>query len=1157
MLLLRELWGTSPSRTALVVGLTILSAVGTSLGAALAGPLLLHRSGTVFALLALSLSVMTLGKLSISLIAARLTSDWAYDVRRRLCRVAFGQDLHSLERTPVGELLDRIDGDVHQVAMGLRTHGVSILSSFFLCGFSVLTAFFLWWPVGVCALLMCCLLAAVLLRPLRRIGLSREREEEAWSDLVAVMEEAVHGQDDVRTAAGRPWVLQLFAQRAAVVLDRAKKVWILAGTVITASVSMIHLVLGVVVVAGSWALGTGRIDAARLTSIWLLMGAFALAVEHVSQILPELQNVLGAWGRIRTLADSPQEPVGGLTCSQGDLTIQGLTFRYPSDEPEAPALCDLNLTFTRGRSYALVGRTGSGKSTLAKVLTRAVDVPRGTVRLGDTDLCDLDLKNLRTWVGMIPQRTEILTGTLAENIALFDPDLLPEADRALRELGLQSWVEDLPDGIDTRLGEGGRTLSAGQAQLVAFARLLVRAPEVVVLDEATARMDSFTEQRVRRAAERLLRGRIGIVIAHRLSTVEHCDEVIVLAEGSVVEAGPLRDSHRFAQLLSAGRTNTGQKDTDLSAPTIGPQPARCEAASSSVTGPEALSVAPGPRPARPAAPRVRTLREIFRLTTNDARLSYGSLVLFLVIMLTAVDGSVLPWLWADLVDGHGGTQGPAVGLVLALLLPMPLYFLTRCWFAQWWVCQMLRINLRLVHGQTGPGRAGSHTPAEVVAQGGDSERVVDLADNLLDQTICLFVVVSAVCVAGTVVPGLFFAGIVLLSALAAACFTSLLDRRAHRTVLARGVFATMLSSSLSAARTVKLAGATGAVLNRLAQLDRTRSDLQRREIAAQVWATSTTTVGAGLLPIAAWALYLDGRLSAGATLVAVATLGSAEWFAWTTSALVSRFPSARVWTRRTTAMTGAASYSASVPGVDLGAGTAPGPPASPRVPLQRMELRGFAAVHDDGSLGVRQVDLTVERGQVVLVLGPVGSGKSSLLRALAGLVHHTGTLAWNGERVTEPEHFLRPHQIGYVAQLPRVLSGSVVDNIRLGHDLDPRTALTTAQLDHDLARTGTDLLIGHKGARLSGGQVQRLALARALAPDPELLVVDDVSSALDVTTEASVWKALRHRGTTVIGCTSRRVALEQADHVVVLLAGRIVDRGTWKHLEGAWGHLAG
>ena len=251
----------------------------------------------------------------------------------------------------------------------------------------------------------------------------------------------------------------------------------------------------------------------------------------------------------------------------------------------------------------------------------------------------------------------------------------------------------------------------------------------------------------------------------------------------------------------------------------------------------------------------------------------------------------------------------------------------------------------------------------------------------------------------------------------------------------------------------------------------------------------------------------------------MATLGAARWFAWTTASLVSQLPSARVWTRRTVAMAGVGAYSAAVPGVDLSAGTAPAPAAAAAQPAAPPGAAPASARCTRTARSASQdIDLTVERGQLVLVVGPVGSGKSSLLRALAGIVHHTGALRWNGEPVTEPELFLRPNQVGYVGQLPRVLSGTVADNIRLGHEVDAAEAVATAQLEHDLAAAGGGLalLIGHKGTRLSGGQLQRLALARALAPRTELLIADDVSSALDVTTEldavAGAARPRRHRG---------------------------------------------
>jgi ABC-type multidrug transport system fused ATPase/permease subunit len=1186
MRLLRDLWATSPRRTAVVALLIVLSAGGTAAGAALAGPVLLHRSGAMFLILVVALVIAVLGDVAIGLIMARVTADWAADVRRRLCRVSFGRDLPTLETTPVGEMLDRIDGDVAQVASEIRGPGVRIAQAVTLGLLSTATAMVVWWPAGLTMLALAALLVVGLRQPTRRIAPARMHEEEAWSDLAAVMEESIHGQDDVRTSLARPYVLRLYAQRASQVLARGRRVWTMSAKVTAIATGITRAGIALVVIGGVWALVTGRVDGARLTAIWLLAMAFGATVEHISRMVPEIQYALGAWGRVQLLAASAQEPVGGRAPVDGDLVVRGLTFAYPTRDTDAerpPALAEVDLSFLRGRSYALIGRTGSGKSTLTKILTRAVDVPRGTVFLAGTDLLDFDVEGLRRWVAVVPQRTEILAGTLAENIALFDPDLLDAAARALAELGLSTWVDDLPDGMATKLGEGGYVLSAGQEQLVAFARILVRDPHVVILDEATARMDPVTEARVQRATERLLRDRIGIVIAHRLSSVRRCDEIVVLADGRVVEAGPLERSARFARLLATSHASAAPvaaRAIPAATAATAMASAGSVVASAATDGgvgtltlvddradespPDAadvvLSVPPkSDPPPLPEPPRVRTMREILRLATNDPRFGLVSVAVFIFMVLFGIDGAVLPWLWADLVDGLGDPLWPAVGIVAGLLVFAPMPYYVGRWYPEWWVRQMLRIGMRLVHGQTGPRRVSKHTPAEVVAQGGDTERVVFLADNLVDQLICVVFLASMTVVSGSIVPALFFAGTMLVSGVAATMFGPRLERSARQTVKARAAFATALVSSLSAARTVKLSGATRPVLAHLARLDTARSDRQRREIAVQVWARSTPALLAGLLPIGAWALYLAGDLTAGATLVAVSTLSAARWFAWTTASLVSALPSARVWTRRTVQMCGVEAYSASVPDVDISAGTAPAPPTAPRHPLNRLELAGFSAVHEDGTVGARDVDLTVDRGQLVLVVGPVGSGKSSLLRALAGIVHHTGALRWNGQTVTEPEMFLRPNQIGYVAQLPRVLSGTVADNIRLGHDVDPGSAVSTAQLDHDLAAAGAGLglLIGHKGTRLSGGQLQRLALARALAPRTELLIADDVSSALDVTTELDLWRALRDHGVTVVGSTSKRAALAQADQVVVLLGGEVAAHGTWDDLRDRWGHLAG
>jgi ABC-type transport system involved in cytochrome bd biosynthesis fused ATPase/permease subunit len=226
--------------------------------------------------------------------------------------------------------------------------------------------------------------------------------------------------------------------------------------------------------------------------------------------------------------------------------------------------------------------------------------------------------------------------------------------------------------------------------------------------------------------------------------------------------------------------------------------------------------------------------------------------------------------------------------------------------------------------------------------------------------------------------------------------------------------------------------------------------------------------------------------------------------------------------------------------------------------LRRLTLRDVSAVHDDGTVGVSGIDLEVEAGAFVLLTGRVGAGKSSLLAGLAGLVDHEGSIRWNGREIDDPQLFLRPGQVAYVGQLPRVLSGTFTDNITLGHRSEPADAVADACLHSDIDDAGGPAtLVGHRGVRLSGGQVQRVALARALAAGAELLLADDVSSALDARTELELWDALRDRGVTVLGASSKRAALARADCVVVLEAGKVAATGAWRDLKADWGHLAG
>ena len=319
---------------------------------------------------------------------------------------------------------------------------------------------------------------------------------------------------------------------------------------------LLHALLAGIAVGGVALAVDGDLSVGRLVTLFLVTSTFVGQVDQLARHLPDLQAGLGAVIRLRQMLDAEPEPVGGLPVPDRPLDVEVRHLHFAYGEGADASRCATSTSHVpAGHTIALVGRTGSGKSTLASLVSRAVDPEPGSLFIGGVDVLDLDLQQLRAAVGVVTQRTEILAGTLADNIALFTEVPRERVLGAVTELGLDSWVAGLPDGVDTLLGPGGTTLSAGEEQLVAFARLLVRDVQVVVLDEATARMDPLTESLVVQASDRLLRGRTGVLVAHRLSTTARAELVAVLEAGRVVQTG-LRSALAtrpgpFQQLLAA------------------------------------------------------------------------------------------------------------------------------------------------------------------------------------------------------------------------------------------------------------------------------------------------------------------------------------------------------------------------------------------------------------------------------------------------------------------------------------------------------------------------------------------------------------------------------------------------------------------------------
>jgi ATP-binding cassette subfamily B protein len=317
--------------------------------------------------------------------------------------------------------------------------------------------------------------------------------------------------------------------------------------------------MGLALVAAAYLYGQG---ATTIGAAFLLIYYVRLTfnpIEIITSQLEEFQRAAAGISRVRdVLATESALPDRGATpLPDGPLAVElrEVSFGYGEEDM---VLREVALRLAPGQVLGLLGRTGSGKTSIARLLVRLYDPAAGTVSLAGVDLREVPLAELRRRVGMVTQEVQLFGSTLRDNLTLFDRSIPDErVMAALEQLGLDDWGRGLPRGLDTVIGPGGVGLSAGEAQLVAFTRLLMRDPGLVILDEASSRLDPVTERLIERAVDQLLTGRTGIVIAHRLSTVERADRILLMEDGRVVEDGPRAalasdPGSRFARLLRAG-----------------------------------------------------------------------------------------------------------------------------------------------------------------------------------------------------------------------------------------------------------------------------------------------------------------------------------------------------------------------------------------------------------------------------------------------------------------------------------------------------------------------------------------------------------------------------------------------------------------------------
>lgn len=461
-------------------------------------------------------------------------------------------------RTP-GELIERVDGDVTQLATFFSQFVVRVFGNGLLLAGIVAVLYREDWRAGA-AFTAFTAVALVAMRRAFDVAVPHWKESrQAGAALLGFLGERLAGTEDIRASGATGYSMRRLYQAMREQMRKQRRAW-LYGQVMWGGTTALFAVGHVMTFAlGAYLLQAGALTLGGMFLLFSYMELLRHPLEQITRQMQELQRATASVGRIADffgLRSRIEEGVG-VPIPGGPLAVEfdHVSFAY---EDGVPVVQDLAFRLEPGTVLGLLGRTGSGKSTIGRLLARLYDPTAGAIRLGDADIRDARVADLRRRVAVVTQEVQLFHASLRDNLTLFDPQISDDRVRAaLEDIGLGPWLADLPDGLDTIVASGGQGLSAGEAQVLALGRVLLGDPGLVILDEASSRLDPATERLIERAVQRLLRGRTAIVIAHRLSTVQHVGEIVILDDGRLLEHGPrdalVRDPEsRFARLLRTG-----------------------------------------------------------------------------------------------------------------------------------------------------------------------------------------------------------------------------------------------------------------------------------------------------------------------------------------------------------------------------------------------------------------------------------------------------------------------------------------------------------------------------------------------------------------------------------------------------------------------------
>ena len=446
-----------------------------------------------------------------------------------------------------GALVARVTSDVETIQQFWEWGGVGMVLGSAQVVLAMGAMLFYQWQLALIVLVGVVLYTILVVVFQRVLSRAHDRVRDRVSDSLATTGEAISGLSTIRAYGMEEVVLKRVDQTLDEQFSAEVRTAVLASTLFSSAELFAGMLTAVVVGAGVYFGGQWQMSAGTLVAFLFLVNLLIEPIQRLVETIDQAQSAGAGLRKILGIIDTPvsiSDPIDGVELPEAALSVSfdDVTFAYPGGPN---ILSGVTISVSAGQRVAVVGETGSGKTTFAKLATRLMVPAAGEVSIGDTNIDQIDTTSLRSSVAYVPQEGFLFDGSVADNVRYGKPGAEDDdVRRAFADLGLINWLDSLPAGVHTEVGEGGGNLSAGERQLVAITRAWIANPSVLVLDEATSAVDPALEVQIRRAIEFLTSGRTSITIAHRLSTAEASDRVIVFDAGEIVQDGT------HAQLVS-------------------------------------------------------------------------------------------------------------------------------------------------------------------------------------------------------------------------------------------------------------------------------------------------------------------------------------------------------------------------------------------------------------------------------------------------------------------------------------------------------------------------------------------------------------------------------------------------------------------------------